>query len=62
MRVKMLQWRTELGDEWMMGETVKPLGEQGIKMLWVDKIKRTAEKPSWLHNHSDCVISKSPVS
>jgi len=38
-----LQWRAELGDEWMMGETVKPLGEQGIKMPGVDKIKRTVE-------------------
>jgi len=31
-RQEMLQWRAELGDEWLMGETVKPSQEQGIKM------------------------------
>jgi hypothetical protein len=24
MRAKVLQWRAELGDEWMMGDIVKP--------------------------------------
>jgi len=31
-RRDMLQWRAELGDEWMMGDLVKPSEEQGIKM------------------------------
>ena len=31
-RRDMLQWRAELGDEWMMGDLVKPAEEQGIKM------------------------------
>lgn len=31
-RQEMLQWRAELGDEGLMGETVKPAEEQGIKM------------------------------
>jgi hypothetical protein len=26
------QWRAELGGEWMMGDTVKPIEEQGMKM------------------------------
>lgn len=29
---EMLQWRAELGDEWMMGELVKPAEEQAIIM------------------------------
>jgi GAF domain-containing protein len=31
-RRDMLQWRAELGDEWMMGDLVKSPEEQGIKM------------------------------
>jgi GAF domain-containing protein len=31
-RQEMLQWRAELGDEGLMGETVGPAEEQGIKM------------------------------
>jgi len=31
-RRDMLQWRAELGDEWMIGELVTPPAEQGIKM------------------------------
>jgi len=31
-RREMLQWRAELGDEWMMGDLVKPAEEQAIKM------------------------------
>jgi len=43
MRAEVLRWRAELGDEWMMGDIVKPPEEQGIKMPREDKIKRTAE-------------------
>jgi hypothetical protein len=32
MRAEALQWHAELGDERMMGDTVKPPEEQGIKM------------------------------
>ena len=31
-RRDMLQWRAELGDEWLMGDLVKPPEEQGIKI------------------------------
>ena len=31
-RREMLQWRAELGDEWMMGDLIKPPEEQAIKM------------------------------
>ena len=31
-RREMLQWRAELGDEWMMGDLVKPAEEQAIKI------------------------------
>jgi GAF domain-containing protein len=31
-RREMLQWRAELGDEWMIGDLVKPAEEQAIKM------------------------------
>lgn len=40
LRRELLQWRAELGDEWMIEEPVTPAEEKGPKIPQVDKITK----------------------